>query len=689
MADLLFEIFSEEMPARMQAPAAEQLQTKLLAALKEARLEHDEAQTYVSPRHLAIRVGGLPAQQPDQTIERKGPKTSAPDPAVEGFCKSVGLTREQLEVRPLGKDECYFAVKEEKGQPTADALKGILEGILAGFHWPKSMRWGDYSMQWVRPLQNLLCLFDGAVVPVQFGHVTANNITYGHRFLAPDAIEVKSSDEYVSALEKACVMVERNVRKQQIETMLEEAAAEKGLRFVEDAALLEEVTGLVEWPQVLVGEFEAHYLALPPEVLLSEMREHQKYFGASKTSGEISNHFFVTSNLPTADGGAAIVHGNGRVLRARLADGEFYWNADRATPLSEWAQKLEGVIFHAKIGSVKEKVERMQQLAPLLAVFVPHANLSHCARAAELAKADLVTGMVGEFPELQGIMGRYYAQNQGEEACVADAICEHYSPLGQGDDVPLAPVSVVVALCDKLDSLVGLFAIGDKPTGSKDPFALRRAALGVIRIIVQNQLRVPLKIAFDKAASLYPKKMFAESKDATVTDLLAFFEDRLKVMLKSDGVRHDVIAAVMADGEDDLVLIDKKARALQAFLDGDDGANLLAAYKRASHILAAEEKKDDNRYDGKPSESAFELDEEKQLYAAIKAAAPKVEKALKDEIFGDVMSLLAGLRSALDAYFDAVMVNVDDADMRKNRLRSLNLLREAVLQVADFERVEG
>ncbi len=689
MPDLLFEIFSEEMPARMQQPAAVQLHEKLTAALNEARLEHGEVRSYVSPRHLAIRVNGLPAQQPDQTIERKGPKTSAPAQAIEGFCKSVGLSKDQLEVRKAGKDDCYFAVKHEKGQPTADALKGILEAILQGFHWPKSMRWGDHAIAWVRPMQNILCLFDSAVVPVQFGHLTANNITYGHRFLAPDAIEVTSADEYVPSLEKACVMVERDMRKKQIETMLEEAAAERGVVLVEDAGLLEEVTGLVEWPVILLGEFEEHFLKLPPEVLLSEMREHQKYFGAKKTDGSISNHFFVTANLPTPDGGAAIVHGNGRVLRARLADGEFYWNSDRSTPLNDWAAKLEGLIFHAKIGSVKDRANRMEQLAPLLAMFVPHANLSECARAAALAKADLMTGMVGEFPELQGIMGRYYALEQNEPQTVADAIAEHYSPLGASDDVPTAPVSAVVGLCDKLDALVGLFAIGEKPTGSKDPFALRRAALGVIRIILENKLRMPLKLAFDKTASLYPKKLFVESKDATVGELLGFFEDRLKVMLKGQGVRHDVIASVMASGEDDLLLVSNKARALQGFLDGEDGANLLEAYKRASNILSAEEKKDDARYDDKIDADALAEPEEKALYEALQAIEAPVKTALKDERFDEVMRALAGLRAPLDAYFDKVMVNADDDALRRNRLNTLNQIRASVQHVADFEKLEG
>lgn len=688
----------------MQQPAAEQLQAKLRDALGEARLTHGAIETFVSLRHLGVIVRDLPETQPDRRMERKGPKTSAPQAAIDGFCRSLGVSVDNLDIRTVGKEDWYFAVKEEKGQPAAEALRAILEELLRGFHWPKSMRWGAHDIHWVRPLQSLLCLFGSQVVPVRFGHLCAGNVTYGHRFLAPEPIEIGHADEYVAKLEQACVQVEREVRKERIATELDEVAAEQGLRCVADEALLEEVTGLVEWPVVLPGTFEAHYLKLPPEVLLSEMREHQKYFGVmeagirdqgptsaprSPSPEPLSNHFLVVANLPTQDGGAAIAHGNARVLRARLADGEFYWNSDRAVLLSDWADRLKGVIFHAKIGSLKDKAERMERLAPLLAVFVPHANLTQCARAAKLAKADLVTGMVGEFPDLQGIMGRYYALEQGEEPDVAHAIAEHYSPLGASDDVPASPVSVVVGLSDKLDSLVALFAIGEKPTGSKDPFALRRAALGVIRIILENRLRMPLKLAFDKAASLFARKLFADSKEATVAELLSFFEDRLKAMLKGQGIRHDVIAAVMTDGEDDLVRVVDKARALQGFLEGEDGANLLAAYKRAGNILSAEEEKDGNRYDGAPEPVLFEVPAEQTLYQALEAMDGPVEEALEQERFEDAMQALASLRGPQDDYFDAVMVNAENPDLRANRLRTLNRLREAVRAVADFSQVEG
>lgn len=689
MPDLLFECFSEEMPARMQPAAARQLQEKLATALQEARLNYDSIVAHVSPRHLAVIVRGLPLQQPDQTIERKGPKCSANLKAIEGFCRSVGMEKDALEVREIAGEPTYFAVKEEKGQSAHAAIQKELEQLLRSFHWPKSMRWGDHDVHWVRPLQSLLCLFDEEVIPVSFGHLTAGNTTFGHRFLAPEAIIIKTVDDYIPALEQACVAVEWDVRRQRIQTELEEVAAECRLKLVEDANLLEEVTGLVEWPVVLIGRFEEHYLKLPPEVLLSEMREHQKYFGLRHNDGSMSNHFLVVANLPTADGGDAIVNGNARVLRARLADGEFYWNSDRNIPLSDWAKKLDGLIFHAKIGSVKDRADRMERLAPLLAVFVPHAHLSECARAAQLAKADLVTGMVGEFPELQGFMGRYYALDQNEPQAVANALSEHYAPQGLGDQVPVAPVSIVTALCDKFDLLVSLFAIGEKPTGSKDPFAQRRAALGILRILLENEIRMSLRLASEKAASLLPKSLFNDSYDATITDLMQFFEDRLKVMLKERGIRHDVISAVMADKEDDVVLVTRKAEAIRELLDSPDGGDLLAAYKRANNILSAEEQKDGHRYDDYPEESLLEDESEATLYKALAAIEKPVAANLKAEQFAAVMQQLASLRAPLDAFFDQVMINTEDDQTRRNRLRLLNLVRWQMNQIADFSRIEG
>lgn len=690
MADLLFECFSEEMPARMQTGAADQLKQKVADGLKEARLEFDEINSYVSPRHLAVLVTGLPTEQPDLTVERKGPKTSAPDKAIEGFLKSNGLTKDQLEMRNTGKDDCYFAVINEKGRPATEAIKELLEDILQGFHWPKSQRWGAHEISWVRPLQNLLCLFDKDVIPVGFGHLTANNITYGHRFLAPDAITIKQPSNYISALEKSHVMVDAQARQSLVLEGLKQSAKDNNITLIEDDGLLQEVTGLVEWPTILCGEFDKKFLDLPPEVLVSEMRYHQKYFAAKKADENLSNHYFITSNMINDDGGKAVIHGNGRVLRARLSDGVFYWDQDRKKPLSDWNADLKGMIFHAKLGSVKAKVERISSLSLLLAVFVPHANLTKVERAAELCKADLVTGMVGEFPDLQGLMGRYYANAQNEDAEVADAIRDHYKPVGANDSVPTDPIAIAISLADKLDSLVGLFAIGEKPTGSKDPFALRRAALGVIRIIIDNQLRLPLRVMFDKTAAQYDKKLFVESKDATVDQLIAFFMDRLKVIMRDQGISHDVIDAAFAEAEeDDLLNLVSKTKALTEFLDTEDGSNLLSAYKRASNILSAEEKKDGITYEDSPNEGLFEQPQEKALYKVLEEIRIPVTDALKDERYVDAMAELSKLRNAVDAYFDEVMVNADDSEIRKNRLHTLSRIRTRMDSVAQFSVVEG
>ncbi len=710
MPDLLLELFSEEIPARMQPAAARQLHTRMEEGLSALRLEHAGMQPFVCPRHLSIIVRGLPERQPDRTIERKGPKVSAPQAAIDGFVKSTGIPAEQLETRTVGKDACYFAVIEEAGKSAADALKPMIEHLLHDFHWPKVQRWGDTDLQWVRPLRHITCLLGEQVIPLAFGHLEASNITFGHRFLAPDQIVLTDPGHYVEKLEDACVLVDHTQRQALIESELKRRALDNDYELVEDEALLEEVTGLVEWPVILMGEFDARYLELPPEVLVSEMRHHQKYFALKKKSGDgvqdsggkvqesrnrnpesvLSKHFLIVSNMKPHDNGQAVVHGNERVLRARLEDGQFYWDQDRNTPLSEFARATSGMIFHAELGSIHDKSERIAALSPLLAVFVPHANLTKVARAGELCKADLVSGMVGEFPDLQGVMGRYYAQKQQEDPEVADAIRDHYRPAGATDAVPAAPVSITVAIADRIDSLVGLFAIGEKPTGSKDPYALRRAALGIIRIILHNGLRLPLRILFDKAAAQYPRAIFKTAKDDVVVQLLHFFADRLRVILKDEGIRHDIIQAVFADGdEDDLVLIVRKAQALSGFLVTEDGTNLLAAYRRAGNILAAEEKKDDTRYDERPDADRFELDAEEALYSALEAVAKPVEKALKDEQYETAMRELSHLRAALDRYFDEVLVNDADADIRANRLYTLNLIRTRMDEVVDFGVIEG
>ncbi len=700
MATFLLELFSEEIPARMQTQAADELSTRLQKALEEARLEHGQVKTYVTPRRLAVQMEGLPAVQPDREVEKKGPKVGAPQGAVDGFCRSVGLDVEQLEQRSIGKDQFYFAVTQEKGKPTGEALKEIAEAVIASFPWPKSQRWGAYPLTWVRPLRTILCLFDAQVIPVRFGHISASNITYGHRFLAPDAITITTPAAYEAALEKAHVIADAAKRKEVIRTQAIASASAKGVTLRLDEGLLEEVTGLVEWPVCLMGQFDEKYLSLPPEVLILEMKHHQKYFACygggsgherAAAPEQISRHFLLVSNMVTADGGAAIVHGNQRVLRARLDDGRFYWEHDRDTPLQNWKPALEKMIFHARLGSVAEKADRIAALAPLLAVFVPHANLTRAARAGALCKSDLVSGMVGQFPELQGVMGRYYALAQNEDGEIADAIRDHYKPAGADDAVPAQPVSVVVALADKLDSLVGLFAIGEKPTGSKDPFALRRAALGIIRIIFENQLRLPLRIALDHTVKHYPKALFKEQgKETLIEELLAFFSERLKVLLKADGVRHDLIEAVFDGGrEDDLVRLVARVRALEGFLGSADGANLLTAYTRASNIVTKEEKKDGVRYSGKVDEYLLQEAAEKALYGALEQLADAIDGALKKEDFAGAMTAVAALRAPVDSFFEQVMVNAENAGLRRNRLHLLSYIRSSLDALANFARIEA
>lgn len=694
MVDLLFECFSEEIPARMQAAAAEQLESKLVAALKDANLAHGEVRSFVSPRHLAVMVKDLPAQQPDQTTERKGPKTNAPQPAIDGFLKSTGLTLDQLQIQTIGKDECYMAVVHSKGKALADAIKPMLEDILRGFHWPKSQRWGAYDIAWVRPLQAMVCLLDGAVVPVQFGHLTASNITYGHRFLAPQPISLADPSLYVRKLEDASVLVNHEQREGFIESKLQEVAAKHGLTVVKDDALLSEVTGLVEWPVVVCGEFDTSYLKLPPEVLISEMRHHQKYFALQSADGTLSNRFLVVTNMVTDDDAASVIKGNQRVLRARLEDGQFFWNQDRNKPLSSWLEDTRGMIFHAKLGSVYDKAQRIESLAATIASMIG-ADVEKTKRAAQLCKADLVTGMVGEFPDLQGVMGRYYALEQKEDTTVADAIRDHYKPAGANDSVPTAPISVAVAMADKLDSLVGLFAVGEKPTGSKDPFALRRAALGILRMILENGLRVNLPELVEHVYNILSIKGMLTAdiesrvaKHHAVEEVQMFFADRLKVMLRDAAIRHDVVAAVMSSADSDVLRVANKARAIEAFANSDDGANLLAAYRRACNILEAEEKKDKTSFNTAPQPAHFQQDEERTLFDALQRVEAPVSAALAAEHYESAMRELASLRKPLDAYFDKVMVNAPESAVRINRLNTLNQIRACMNQVADFGLIE-
>ncbi len=713
MASFLLEIFSEEIPARMQADA----QSHLAAALEKAL--GTKAQLFVTPRRLAAIIENLPEKQPDISEELKGPKVGAPDAAMQGFLKKTGLTVAQLEQR----DGVYFAKIEKKGRAMSEVLKEEIEKILAGFPWPKSMRWGSGTTPWVRPLHSILCMFDGAVVPIEFAGVKAGNTTRGHRFLAPQEITISGAELYVSALEKANVLAERDKRKAAIAKQLEEKCRELGVALHADAGLLEEVTGLVEWPVVLSGKIDASYMDLPEEVLILEMKNHQKYFATRDAAGKLSPYFLITSNMVTADKGKAIIAGNERVLRARFADGRFFYDQDRKTKLADWAKKLDDVTYHAKLGSVADKVARIGQLAAVLADRLK-ADRVDVVKAAALCKADLVTGMVGEFPELQGVMGRYYANHENLDVEIADAIRDHYKPQGPSDSVPTAPVSICVALADKLDTLISMFAIGEKPTGSKDPFALRRAALGVIRIVLENNVRLPLLPLFqnaplkaiathkaqEKLAQKTEEKLSHPDKvgkyftvnetacsdipeDAAgkiAAELLAFFHDRLIVQLKDQGIRHDVIKAVVAGGDDDLVRIVARAKALQELLGSDDGANLLAGYKRAANILAIEEKKDKATYpaDGL-NEKALVEQEEQALSSVLVTVRGEFNALLAKENFAGAMKALAALRKPLDGFFEKIMVNCDDRELRANRLRMLASIRKTMNEIADFGLIEG
>jgi len=687
---MLLELFSEEIPARMQGGAAASLEKLVVEGLRKNGLGEVTARHFVTPRRLTLVIDGLPAAQPDVTEERKGPKVDAPDKAIEGFLRSTGLTLDQCEKREMAKGTFYFAVIEKKGRQTREVLREVVDEAIRALPWPKSMRWADKPERWVRPLHSILCLFDGEVVPVSYAGVTAGDTTRGHRFLAPEPFAVKDFDDYAAKLRDAYVMLDPAERRQVIEDGARTLAEAEGLTVKPDEGLLREVTGLVEWPVPLPGRIDDAFMELPDEVLATSMREHQKYFSLLNKDGTLAPRFVVIANIVANDGGAQITAGNERVLRARLSDGKFFWDQDRKAPLESRVDKLKDRVFYEGLGSDFDKVERIRKLAVALAEYIPEADAATVDRAALLAKADLPTDMVGEFPELQGIMGRYYALHDGEDPVVADAIAEHYSPLGPSDACPSKPASVAVALADKIDTLVGFWAINEKPTGSKDPFALRRAALGVIRLIVENKLRLPLGQAFQAALDGYGTRVPGAARDTVGPDLLDFFADRLKVHLREQGVRHDLISAVFAlGGEDDLVRLLARVDALTKFLDSDDGANLLVAYRRAMNIVRIESKKDNASFDGAVDTGALVLDEEKALNAALDEVTRAAETALAGEEFEAAMAALARLRAPVDAFFDRVTVNADDPALRANRLRLLSAIGAVMGRIADFGKVEG
>ena len=692
MPDLLLEVLSEEIPARMQAGGVQDLEKQVLRRLEKARLVGGQPESFVTPRRVALLVHDLMEAQSDITVERKGPRVDAPEKAIQGFLKSTGLTLEDCERRETPKGPVWFAVTKEKGRPTADLLAELLPEALAAVSWPKSMRWDESGVRWVRPIRSILCLLDDAVIPFRFGKVESGRITLGHRFLEPGPHTVADADSYAKTLESAKVMLDPEQRIQAIVDRIWAIRDEEGLQLASDDWLVGENAGLVEWPVVLKGRIDARFMDLPPEVLHSAMGTHQRYFGLRRGSDRLAPHFIMVSNIETEDGGAAVVKGNERVLRARLADARFFWDQDRRVPLGERVPKLEGVIFHARLGSMADKARRIAQLAGDFFSEITGADSKNAARAGLLCKADLVTEMVGEFPDLQGIMGRYYASPH-EEPAVRAAIAFHYAPQGPRDPCPRTRESTAVALADKFDTLAGFFAIDERPTGSKDPFALRRAALGVIRIVIEKGLRLSLGEALTKALAGYNGLLPYEPGPGVTRDaLLGFFADRVKVHLREQGVRHDLVSAVFGvRGEDDLVRLRARVIALERFLDGEDGANLLTAYRRAANILRIEEKKDGMRYDGEPDPDLFkdEKPEEQALYSSIAVANAIIEPALERESFEEAMEAMASLRAFVDAFFDQVTVNSNEPELRHNRLLMLSQIRSTLDRVADFSKIEG
>ncbi|WP_323716048.1 glycine--tRNA ligase subunit beta [Paracoccus aminovorans] len=723
MPDLLIELFSEEIPARMQARAREDLKKLVTDGLVEAGLTYASAGAFSTPRRLVLTVEGLTAHSPTTREERKGPRTDAPDAALQGFLRSTGLTKDQLEARDDKKGQVWFAVIQKPGRPASEIVAEVLEATIRNFPWPKSMRWGAGSLRWVRPLHSILCQLSdesgAAVVPLEIEGIAAGNTTRGHRFMAPDAFTVSGFDDYAAKLRRAKVMLDPAEREAAIRQEAANLAFARGWEIVPDDALLTEIAGLVEWPVPLMGAIEDRFLSLPPEVLQTSMKEHQKFFSARNPKTGRIEGFVTVANIETPDHGETILKGNQRVLAARLSDAAFFWENDlreARAGMTDWAEGLRSVTFQSKLGSQADRVARIAALAREIAPQVK-ADPDQAEEAARIAKLDLRSAMVGEFPELQGTMGRYYALEAGKPAAVADAARDHYSPLGPSDAVPSAPVSVAVALADKLDTLTGFWAIDEKPTGSKDPFALRRAALGVIRLVLGNGVRSSLGVRilqglieadyaarFEQAASgtntLVRMSGLEEFKavngvdlaklDAARNDLLTFFHDRLKVYLRDQGIRHDIIDAVLSmPGNDDLVLLVNRATALNDVLKTEDGTNLLQGLKRAGNILAQAEEKDGVEYSFGADPKFAETEQERALFAALDRAEPAIREAVRLEDFQAATQGIASLRAPIDAFFEAVQINTDNQITRRNRLNLLSRIREAGRLVADFSRIEG
>jgi glycyl-tRNA synthetase beta chain len=724
MPDLLLELFSEEIPARMQARAAEDLRKLVTDRLVAEGLLYEGAKAFVTPRRLALAVQGVPVRQPDVKEEKKGPRVGAPAGAIEGFVRAAGLASiDQATVKPDKKGDFYVAVIEKPGRPAIEVIGRIVPEVVKAFPWPKSMRWGQRSAEpgslgWVRPLHSIVATFgpeteEPDIVAFAVDGIAAGDETRGHRFMAPQPFKVRRLEDYAAKLEKAKVVLDPERRRQIILADAKNLAFAQGYELVEDPGLLAEVAGLVEWPVVLMGSFDESFLAIPPEVIRTTIRNNQKCFVLrDPQTARLANKFILVANIEAEDGGKAIVAGNERVIRARLADAKFFYESDLETRLEDRLAGFEQIIFHEKLGTQAGRIARIEALAGHIAGMID-ADIQKTERAARLCKADLLSDVVGEFPELQGLMGKYYAEAQGEDEAVAHACEDHYKPQGPGDLVPADPVSVAVALADKIDTLVGFWAIDERPTGSKDPYALRRAALGIVRIILENKVRLSLRsVCFEGLKRLdvsraMPVEKWPQGHDKlsviqrgvqlkgmVAKELLEFFADRLKVQLSEQGARHDLVDAVFAlEGQDDLVLIVRRVEALGKFLDTEDGKNLLAGYKRATNIIRIEEKKDGREYVERPDPSLYRQDEERALSRAIDTAKEEAAAAVAREDFEAAMHAMAKLRPHVDAFFDKVTVNVaegaDREKLRENRLKLLNEIRDATRTVADFSRIEG
>jgi len=767
MPDFLLELFSEEIPARMQARAAEDLRKRVTDALVGAGLLYEGAKAFVTPRRLTLAVKGVPVRQPDVREEKKGPRVGAPEGAIQGFLRAAGLKSiGEAKIMPDKKGDFYLALIEKPGRPAIEVIAEIVAEVVKTFPWPKSMRWGEQSQQpgslaWVRPLHSIVATFgpeteEPEIVPFAIDGIRAGDETRGHRFMAPQPFKVRRFEDYAAKLEKARVVLDPERRKEMILTDAKNLAFAQGYELEEDAELVAEVAGLVEWPVVLMGSFDEAFLGIPPEIVRATIRNNQKCFVLrNPRTSQLVTKFILVANIEAEDGGKAIIAGNERVIRARLADARFFYEADRKTRLEDRLPNFKGIIFHEKLGTQWERIERIERLADEIALtlssgpdFFSGQALSsddlkreqdayrrEVRRAARLAKADLLTEVVGEFPELQGIMGRYYALAQGEDLSIAATCVEHYKPLGPSDRVPIGTVAVAVALADKIDTLIGFWAIDEKPTGSKDPYALRRAALGIIRIILTHNIRLrlfawlvfelilthfqlqggrvdDLPLSYQELVADFSAKLVSiaagtkiiralerskvdistspENLASAAAELLIFFADRLKVQLREQGARHDLVDAVFAlEGQDDLVLIVRRVEALAKFLDTEDGKNLLAGYKRATNIIRIEEKKDNRRYIGSAKPELLVDPFERHLWSTIQSTVSDAKHHIDLEDFESAMETLSTLRTAVDAFFEKVTVNVEDKQLRENRLKLLNEIREATLTVADFSRIEG